>query len=1169
MSTILAAIPGYGLTREILSRRDVLTEKVRDVLARATGNDLTDDLMRQGKWRVVPHFDALPLSIKRLAGASAVRTASFFDAANDAVWIDANRRFDPGFAADVIATSAFAHPAKGDDILSAFLQVRLTETTQDYPYLRKEDNVEHILRFFNCVNFLLGARTQDTPHWQRGTLWSMAVAFLEKQEKPVVDRHAQAHLWRKKPTRETLAKIELDVGLPADLALLRLADWRDGKLKQVRPSECVALDMPNINPMTPIGVPLDVVTKASLRPFPSETDWFGQIIPEKARPSALRPYCGPAGAIAQLGGMDSVHFSPENERPVGSYDVRPAALLRAFSSLPRGNKLPDANILTNHVEAWGENEATAGSLFPIIETIRETRVLVTAAEVAGDLTQAWLSLTLIAKSDTCRLPSREPVIAHAAMWAHEAAILRADTPLTAHLAFWGQDILAATPQHLGITEYPEDNTLPLYRVAVTVKFVKELRILPVKPYVLIDVDWGSKTLANVPIVLPAHVAANLKKGDHLCVRGLFTVGAIFPHTKEARREHVARNLPPTRNMLKKTGRLLEERRNRKLIPCVENQLFWWSTYRPRRAKDLLAKIRHLANTSTPAGHFLAIQGLQTLPSSFADLFPTVLGTLGQLVAAGHEPTIDWLTSITLYARTPNPTGEAIFKAMPDTVVAALRRYAVNQGDHRALLMQGVDQLTGCAPASYEETLGLHWVLSTASRGFVPARLRAAQCFALGEGVPASMEVCLKLIADVLKEQGNPDVFALFGTLQLMGADYYRADVFSRRKAIVDRVRTSGRTGDWVLLILHLLCERYPKEEGKKPIFAALRLATWLTERSSVTTAAPLIDLAKVQLTTSDQLEANAFDAWGWLKITPPQGRVTFAELINPLSDTLSDCLQGNAFFEDLAENLGEGNEASFLSFVETHLVPMQPGLAKDHTNPTTDGVELAAYLGISDTPALPGTAPALACIRASDKRHAGQSLFFPFFPDGLGVTYRIEEAYATADNAAGFIRIEVTDENGFPLRSIVAFDPIWPVVHEEYDPFDRYDGTLCGVAENIFVAPPSIKQADMMNTFDDTLTEAPAGVVKAGLYACGGKLETIDIDYDEIAGVAMSRVLLTIRLGKRCLPHFPVYLSKARLTASFPDGLPAAGTSVFAEVNLHCLATQVHKELIHESHTLQ
>ena len=425
----------------------------------------------------------------------------------------------------------------------------------------------------------------------------------------------------------------------------------------------------------------------------------------------------------------------------------------------------------------------------------------------------------------------------------------------------------------------------------------------------------------------------------------------------------------------------------------------------------------------------------------------------------------------------------------------------------------------------------------------------------------------------MRNTGNPQIFYFVGGLQLLGEAFYDADPYERRRAILERVKNPGRTGDWILLILHLIYDEYPETEGYAPRAAAVALAQWIMERTGVSTAAPLLKLARTEMQAAQEEEgahlARDFTPWAWLGIKEPTEPLTFASLINPISDALMRSLQSEAFFDDLTDHIGEDHEESFLQFVEEHVVRMSPGLAKETDNPSSDGIELGAYVGIADTGHFAGSTPALGCVRAGDKTKAGKSFYFPFFPEGLPVTFRPEEAYSTHENAAGFLRIELQDENGFPVKSLVAFDPLWPLLWRTYEPHQNYRGVLAGVAEKVFTPPEELKAERFYDVFEDTLTEAPATAGQAGLYAAGGKLESIETDYTEIAGLTVAKLTLTFKLGGREWQHFPVFISKARLELSFPKGLPAAGSLIFTEVNLHCLTLARKEPTSYAGYTLQ
>lgn len=128
---------------------------------------------------------------------------------------------------------------------------------------------------------------------------------------------------------------------------------------------------------------------------------------------------------------------------------------------------------------------------------------------------------------------------------------------------------------------------------------------------------------------------------------------------------------------------------------------------------------------------------------------------------------------------------------------------------------------------------------------------------------------------------------------------------------------------------------------------------------------------------------------------------------------------------------------------------------------------------------------------------------------------------------------------------------------------------MAGVAEKVFTPPEELKAERFYDVFEDTLTEAPATAGQAGLYAAGGKLESIETDYAEIAGLTVAKLTLTFKLGGREWRHFPVFISKARLELSFPKGLPAAGSLIFAEVNLHCLTLARKEPTSYAGYTLQ
>ncbi len=1160
MTTLLAAVPGYGLTREMRSRTDVLTTEVQTLLARRLGDDLTNALFKKGLFRTVPHFDALPAAVKRDAGGSVLRFPAHWDREQRCVWIDASLRHGPSFATDVIASAAWMREMPGDKLLDDHLDAALCRLYKryvtDFAQDTRQTSIRDLLQRFRLVR---GARTPDAPRYQRTPMWGLAVVVLEHLSKEKIQEvvSPETQRWFEHPGQKTLKALGFGLTTPAELCFLRLQAWaaqEDNRSVLIHEA-----GQPG-NVYAARGLPLAVVTEAAELSFPAFQDWFGAKAQAPAdSPDALSPFTGPDDAVAHYGTTDIVRFAPAADRPLGSFDVRPAAVLTATVSVRRDpDKKEQAVILHHRIESRGESESRPGPVFPFVETGRETTVVIRRCQTAETLDEAWLELTI---------PGKTPVnvTAYAAHWAHAAGVLRAETPLTTHLWCWATQVTReADPRPSHWRQATAKNALPTVSAAARVTSVKPLGDLLGRPYWIVEADWGVKALAQTVLVMPVESLPDLQTGDRILVRGLLAAGAFFPHTPEATAEVRRRQLPPTRRQLAAEGESVARHR-RELIthPTAEGRITHAATRRTLSPRLARKRLSELVRCNTLATVFLALQQALRMPSERMTHLPEILFTAGQLLAAGYEPAYRWLLQSDVIDLIPELPGIVV-----NNLFFRLSLFADHAGTMRFL----GDRLTeepGKTP--HDKTEGLHWLFASAARGHVPSFLRCARCLALGEGVAPSMDQCLAIVSSMLRVSGSPEIFYLYGALQLMGADFYRMNWEGRRAAVIEHVKTDGRPGDWVLLILHLLFEAYPESEGRKPLYAAWHVAQRLIERTGVTTATQLVKLAEGRLLESEREAAEAFDAWGWLQLKAPAAPTSFEELTNPLSETLARCLQSEAFFDDLAESLGAGNEASFLKFVTDHLVPMSPGLAADADNPSADGVEVAAYVGIADTGNFAGTTPALGCIRAADRLNEGRPFFFPFFPEGLAVRFRLEEAYATNDDAAAFLRIELQDKNDFPLKSLVAFDPLWTLIHSSYEINTLYRGSLTAIAEKVFTAPPEMKPATegFMTAFEDTVTETPPGADRPGLYACGGRLETIEPDFTDIAGLAVARLLLTIRLGGRAVEHFPVYISKPRLEAAFPQGLPAAGDIVFAEINLHCLVKAVAEDFSHAGRTLQ
>ncbi len=1157
MTTLLAAVPGYGLTREMRSRTDVLTAEVRDLLARRLGDDITDALFTKKRLRVTPHFDALTMRVKSDAGGNALRFPALWDRKEKCVWIDASFKNAPSFATDVIASAAWMRQMPGDKRLALYLSNQLCHLYDEYhtKYVTdpKAAKIRSILERFRLVR---GCRTPDAPRYQRHPAWALSVIILEQL---AAQRLADTVLpetqhWFDHPTEKTLKGLGSGITAPAELCYLRLKAWAEAAANDA--DDMFDAGAPE-NSYAARGLPLAAVTVAPTRPFPAFEDWFGfpeDDLLESDRPAHFVPYTGPAEAVAHYGPSDAAPFTPSTDRPLGSFDVRPAAVLRATGSHRRHpEKKEQTAVLHNTIDSWGENETLAGPVFPYVETGRETTVIIRRCEPAETLTQAWLSLECHGQYFT----------AYATHWAHAAGELRADTPLTACLTLWTTkaSVMTDNPR---LTLKKATKGLPTVSATVRVKSVTPLEPVFHRPCRLVTAAWSKRALEEVALVLPEGACPDAKAGDFLCVEGILCAGAFFQNTPEARAERAGRKLPLTRDLLRELGRPIAPMR-RELIthPTAEGRFIHAATMRPRTLEAARRRLIRLVRCDTPASHYLSLKQALAIPSERVQHLPEFLYTLGQLLAGGFDPAARWIAEPVVMDR---------LTFFPGLVFTNLfQRLALHSDDPRTMCFFG-DQLSRLATASpHDKAEGNHWLFASAARGFEPAILRCAKCLALGDGVPPSMNQCLGLVAALLRNSGDPEIFYLYGALQVMGADFYRADSEARRRAVVDRVKADGRPSDWVLLILHLLFEPYPESAGRQPLYAAWHVARCLIERTGVSTVSQLMHLAESRLQPEEKPAAEAFDAWSWLKMKAPVTPTTLAELTNPISEALIRCLQSSAFFEDLTESLGADNEASFLQFVEKHLVPMSPGIAADCANPTADGIEVAAYVGIADTSKFAGTTPALGCIRAADPGRAGQSFFFPFLPEGLAVQFRLEEAYSTHDQAAAFLRTELQDENGFPIKSIVAFDPLWALTHDAYSLNTTYRGVLSAVAEKVFTAPDDMKPATdgFMSSFDDTLTETQPGAERPGLYACGGRLEAIDTDFTDIAGLAVARLLVTVRLAGRFIEHFPIYVSKARLERAFPKALPAPGTIVFAEINLHCLAMSVAEDYSHAGHTLQ
>ncbi len=1160
MTTLLAAVPGYGLTREMRSRTDVLTAEVRDLLARRLGDEITDALFAKRRLRVAPHFDALPLRVKRSAGGNALRFPAQWDRKEKCVWIDASLRHSSSFATDVIASAAWMRQMPGDQRLAQYLTNQLCRLYDEYhtKYVNQPEfaKVRGILERFRLVR---GCLAPDAPHYQRHPAWALSVIILEQL---VAQRLADTVLpetkrWFDRPTEKSIKGLGSGITAPAELCYLRLKAW--AKAADNDADDMFDAGAPG-NRYAASGLPLAAVTEAATRPFPSFHDWFGfeeSDLEEADRPVHFVAYTGPADAVAHYGPSDAAPFSPSADRPLGSFDVRPAAVLRATASHRRHpEKKVQAAALRNSIDSWGENETLAGPVFPYVETEQETTVVVRRCEVAETLTQAWLELE-------CEGPKPVILTAYATHWAHAAGELRADTPLTACLTLWATKAHVLTNDPY-LTMKQAAKGIPAVSATLHVKSVTPLEPVFHRPCRLICAEWSKRALANVAIVLPEGVCPEAKAGDFLSVEGILCASAFFQNTPKARVERAGRKLPLTRDVMRELGRPIARMR-RELIahPTAEGRLIHAATRRPRTLGAAMCRLVELVRCNTPASIYLSLRQALAIPSEHAKHLPEFLYSLGQLLAAGYDPAAQWIAAPVVMDR---------LTLFPGLVFNNLfTRLALHTDDPRTMCFFG-DHLVNLEAASpHDKTEGNHWLFASAARGFEPAILRCAKCLALGDGVDPSMNQCLGLVSALLRASGDPEIFYLYGALQLMGADFYRADSEVRRRAITDHVKAEGRPGDWVLLILHLLFEPYPESAGRQPLYAAWHVARCLIERTGVSTASQLMNLAESRLLPEEKPAAQAFDAWSWLKMKAPAAPTTLAELTNPISEALVRSLQSTAFFEDLTASLGADNEASFLPFVEKHLVPMAPGIAADCANPNADGIEMAAYVGIADTAKFAGTTPALGCIRAADPQRAGQSFFFPFLPNGLPVQFRLEEAYSTHDQAAAFLRTELQDENGFPVRSIVAFDPLWALAHDVYSLNTTYRGVLSAVAEKVFTAPDDMKAAtdSFMTAFDDTLTETPPGAERPGLYACGGRLEAIETDFTDIAGLTMARLLVTVRLAGRFIEHFPIYVSKARLEEAFPKTLPEPGAIVFAEINLHCLATSVAEDYSHAGHTLQ
>ena len=1152
MSLFLCNLPGYGLTREITSRTETLSDEVEQLLTEFTHDDVIHTLFKTGKFRVAAHADALPASLKRWAYVSAVRFAAFWDAKTDTVWIDASLRHNPGFMADVIATAAFAHRSPGDELLERHLDrelSRLYEQVDDF----KADPGQNsdILDILLGLKLLRGARTAESPFWQNRLTWSVAVVMLEKLKNGSTKglQKRDAGRWHTSPNRRTLKKIGVGLTVPPELALLRLKDWAEGKFT-ARADKTAGI----VNPYARRGVPLAAVAARASHAFPVLTDWFGaKPIPAGELPSALTPFTGPEEAVSQIDAADGMPFQPAHPHPLGSFDVRPAAILRTTASADwksdAEGKL-QAVLLKNTLESWGETESAEGPVYPFVATEHEIPVTVTGVEVADNLAEAYLTVTLgsaAGKTD-------QPYTVYDAGWSQHAVLLRAEVALTCHMVFWA--VPSATEQ-----------SLPTYEFTGTVKSVKALGMLAGDRYSVVTVTWKKKALKGVPLVVPTAEAENLQSGETIRRMGLLVAGAFFHHTPVTRFEDRVRFLPPTRRELTSEPSdetLPQLRRRWSQTPTYENKLAYAATLRPNTEYNQRRRRRWLVKLDTPASIFLASQQILTDPASIQGAMTAALFTAGQFLAAGYPPAADWLLAKKQFS---------IAQRLQGLLAESLLQLKfVHTPEAQILAFRGEQLLHWPHPHPHDETEGLHWLMAAAARGSVPAQMRAAECYARGVGTPASLGHALALLTLLLKSTGNPQIFYLLGGLQLVGETFYDADPYERRRVIAERAVNPGRTGDWMLLILHLIYEDYPESEGCAPKAAAVALAQWVMERTGVSTAAPLLKLAREELQNAQEEGAaltKDFTPWQWLGIKEPTEPVTFVSLINPLSDVLMRSLQSEAFFDDLTNHLGEAHEETFLQFVEKHIVRMSPGLAQETENPSLDGIELGAYVGIADTGVFAGTTPALGCVRAADPKKAGKSFYFPFFPEGLAVTFRPEEAYATHENAAGFLRLEVEDENGFPVKSLVAFDPLWALLWRTYEPHQTYRGLLAGVAEKVFTPPAEMNAGRFYDVFEDTVTEAPAVGEMSGLYAVGGRLESLETDYTEIAGLTVTRLMLTLKIGGREWRHFPVFVSKARLERSFPKGLPEVGSLIFTEVNLHCLSLEREDLSSYAGYTLQ
>ena len=1159
MSLLLCNLPGYGLTREMTSRTEALAAEVENQLAAFADADVIHTLFKTGKFRVVAHRDSFPAAVKRIAGTNAVRFAAVWEQKTDTVWIDAALRHNPGFKADVIATAAFAHRAAGDDLLESYLENQLSRLYGNFGEIyANRDQYTDILDILFGVRFLRGARTADSPAWQNRVTWSVAVVMLEKLKdgKTLDSSRRDAGFWHRAPVRKTLRRLGMGLTVPPELALLRLKDWADGKLKNQ------AARRPGIlNPFTRCGEPLFKVVGRAANGFPTLSDWFGtDDIPQSELPSGLTPFTGPDEALQSPDESDGIHFQPPQSHPLGSYDVRPAAVLRTTASAgwkrDAAGKL-QAVLLKNSLESWGDTEVADGPVYPFIATERETPVVISGVAVEDNLTEAYYSVSIGRK--TVKPSDRYTV--YAAGWSRQATLLRAGVPLTCHLVFWA---LGNLPEAPGL----KNIDMAFYRRCGVVKSIKNLGVLGGRRYSAVSVAWTNPEFKNVPVIMPVASASHLTKGDKIAPVGILVAGAFFHHTPVTAEEDRVRWLPPSRRDLKNDGTdetVARLRRRWTERATYENALAYAATMRPFTRRARAQRREWLLHLRTPAALFLAAQQMLADTEYHDETLPAVIYTAGQFLAAGFPPAVDWLL---------DDRHLSIVQRIPGLLAGSLLTEQLVHAPSAKLLAFFGEQLLQVTPRQpHDEAEALHWLMTAAARGSVPAQLRAAECCARGIGCPASVGKALSLLTLLLRNTGNPQIFYFVGGLQLLGEAFYDADAYERRRAILERVKNPGRTGDWILLILHLIYDEYPETEGYAPRAAAVALAQWIMERTGVSTAAPLLKLARTEMQSAQEEEgahlARDFTPWTWLGIKEPTEPLTFASLINPISDALMRSLQSEAFFDDLTDHIGEDHEESFLQFVEEHVVRMSPGLAKETDNPSSDGIELGAYVGIADTGHFAGSTPALGCVRAGDKTKAGKSFYFPFFPEGLPVTFRPEEAYSTHENAAGFLRIELQDENGFPVKSLVAFDPLWPLLWRTYEPHQNYRGVLAGVAEKVFTPPEELKAERFYAVFEDTLTEAPATAGQAGLYAAGGKLESIETDYAEIAGLTVAKLTLTFKLGGREWRHFPVFISKARLELSFPKGLPAAGSLIFTEVNLHCLTLARKEPTSYAGYTLQ